>query len=210
MEQTRPADIFQEALDSLWDGLGLEEKGWKRLKKGDFKKRTKTGLTYLIWFERRRYNYLEYEIGHGNVEVGIDYTIYQGDDPLYAFDLEAPAGGSRFQLLTEDLWLDHFKMIESYGPLEQLAEYRRQEELRKTPESKARQWMGSQILHFSHADYVDHDWAASRTVKELDEVVENHVRAKSSMTHGMMRTKRVTSSTFRSRIWKSKPTGPGI
>ena len=45
MEQKRPADIFQELLDYLWNGLGLEEKGWKRLKKGDFKKRTKNGLT---------------------------------------------------------------------------------------------------------------------------------------------------------------------
>lgn len=39
MEQKRPADIFAEALDFLWSGLGLEEKGWKRLKKGDFTKR---------------------------------------------------------------------------------------------------------------------------------------------------------------------------
>ena len=46
MEQKRPADIFQELLDYLWNGLGLEEKGWKRLKKGDFKKKTKNGLTY--------------------------------------------------------------------------------------------------------------------------------------------------------------------
>ena len=33
MEQKRPADIFAEALDYLWNGLGLEKKGWKRLKK---------------------------------------------------------------------------------------------------------------------------------------------------------------------------------
>ena len=46
MEQKRPADIFQELLDYLWNGLGLEEKGWKRLKKGDFKKKMKNGLTY--------------------------------------------------------------------------------------------------------------------------------------------------------------------
>ena len=26
MEQKRPADIFQELLDYLWNGLGLEEK----------------------------------------------------------------------------------------------------------------------------------------------------------------------------------------
>lgn len=32
-EQKRPADIFAEALDYLWNGLGLEEKGWKRLKR---------------------------------------------------------------------------------------------------------------------------------------------------------------------------------
>ena len=70
MEQKRPADIFQELLDYLWNGLGLEEKGWKRLKKGDFKKKMKNGLTYQIWFDRSRYNYIDYEIGHGNVEVG--------------------------------------------------------------------------------------------------------------------------------------------
>ena len=70
MEQKRPADIFAEALDYLWNGLGLEKKGWKRLKKGDFKKKTKNGLTYQIWFDRSRYNYIDYEIGHGNVEVG--------------------------------------------------------------------------------------------------------------------------------------------
>ena len=36
MERKLPADIFQEALDYLWNGLGLEEKGWKRLKKAKF------------------------------------------------------------------------------------------------------------------------------------------------------------------------------
>ena len=54
MEQKRPADIFQELLDYLWKGLGLEEKGWKRLKKGEFKKKMKNGLTYQIWFDRSR------------------------------------------------------------------------------------------------------------------------------------------------------------
>ena len=80
MEQKRPADIFQELLDYLWNGLGLEEKGWKRLKKGDFKKKMKNGLTYQIWFDRSRYNYIDYEIGHGNVEVGFSCIIKQGDD----------------------------------------------------------------------------------------------------------------------------------
>ena len=77
MEQKHPANIFAEALDYLWNGLGLEEKGWKRLKKGDFKKKMKNGLTYLIWFERSRYNYIDYEIGHGNVEVGFSCIIKQ-------------------------------------------------------------------------------------------------------------------------------------
>lgn len=89
------------------------------------------------------------------------------------------------------------QMIESYGTPEQLAEYRRQEKLRKTPESKVRQWMGSQIFHFSHADYVDHAWAANRTVEELDVVVGTMSGPKNSMTHGVMRTKRATNSTFR-------------
>lgn len=227
MEQKRPADIFAEALDYLWDGLDLKEKGWKRLKKGDFKKRTKNGLAYHIWFERSRYNHLDYEIGHGNVEVGFSCTIKLGNDLLYAFDMESPTGGLRFRMLTEDLRLDtalldifiplvkaHYldfierfeadpaealqpvcapfteaedyswricvreQMVERYGTPEQLAEYRRQEELLRTPESKVRQWMGSQIYHFSQADYVDHAWAASRTVEELDTVVGSHVLAK--------------------------------
>ena len=42
MEQKRPADIFQELLDYLWNGLGLEEKGWKRLKRATSKRERKT------------------------------------------------------------------------------------------------------------------------------------------------------------------------
>lgn len=102
MEQKRPVDIFHEALDYLWNGLGLEEKGWKRLKKGDFKKRMKNGLTYHIWFDRSRYNYIDYEIGHGNVEVGFICIIKQGDDWLYSFKIEPTTGGSFFRMLTED------------------------------------------------------------------------------------------------------------
>ena len=37
----------------------------------------KNGLTYQIWFERSRYNYIDYEIGHGNVEVGFSCIIKQ-------------------------------------------------------------------------------------------------------------------------------------
>ena len=51
MEQKRPADIFQELLDYLWNGLGLEEKGWKRLKKGDFKKNVNYCL-FIYWLSR--------------------------------------------------------------------------------------------------------------------------------------------------------------
>ena len=227
MEQKRPADIFAEVLDYLWNGLGLEEKGWKRLKKGDFKKRTKNGLTYLIWFDRRRYNYIDYEIGHGNVEVGFSCAMKLGKELLYVFDLESPTGGRRFRMLTEDLRLDtalldtfiplvkaHYldfidcfeadpsgalqpvcapftqpedyswriyvneQMVEQYGTAVQLAEYRRQAELRRTPECKAKNWMGSMLFHLSHANDVDHAWASSRTREELDQVVEPFVQAK--------------------------------
>ena len=116
MEQKRPADIFQELLDYLWNGLGLEEKGWKRLKKGEFKKKMKNGLTYLIWFERSRYNYIDYEIGHGNVEVGFSCTIKLGNDLLYAFDMESPTGGLRFRMLTEDLRLNT-GLLDTFLPL---------------------------------------------------------------------------------------------
>ena len=227
MEQKHPADIYTEVLDHLWNRLGLEEKGWKRLKKGDFKKRTKNGLTYLIWFERSRYNYLDYEIGLGNVEVGFSCTIKLGNDLLYAFDMESPAGGLRFQMLTEDLrlntalldtfiplvkahyldfidcfeadpsealqtvcapftqpedysWRIHVdeQMVERYGTVEQLAEYRRQTELRGTPEHKAKNWMGSMLFHLSRANDVDQAWASSRTKEELDQVVAPFVQAK--------------------------------
>ena len=227
MEQKRPADIFQELLDYLWSGLGLEEKGWKRLKKGDFKKKMKNGLTYQIWFERSRYNYIDYEIGHGNVEVGFSCAMKLGKELLYVFDLESPTGGRRFRMLTEDLRLDtalldtfiplvkaHYldfidcfeadpsgalqpvcapftqpedyswriyvneQMVEQYGTAVQLAEYRRQAELRRTPECKAKNWMGSMLFHLSHANDVDHAWASSRTREELDQVVEPFVQAK--------------------------------
>lgn len=227
MEQKRPADIFAEALDFLWSGLGLEGKGWKRLKKGEFKKRAKNGLTYQIWFERSRYNYIDYEIGHGNVEVGFSCAMKLGKELLYVFDLESPTGGRRFRMLTEDLRLDtalldtfiplvkaHYldfidcfeadpsgtlqpvcapftqpedyswriyvneQMVEQYGTAEQLAEYRRQAELRRTPECKARNGMGSMLFHLSRANDVDHAWASSRTREELDQVVEPFVQAK--------------------------------
>ena len=116
MEQKRPADIFAEALDFLWSGLGLEGKGWKRLKKGEFKKRAKNGLTYQIWFERSRYNYIDYEIGHGNVEVGFSCAMKLGKELLYVFDLESPTGGRRFRMLTEDLRLDT-ALLDTFIPL---------------------------------------------------------------------------------------------
>ena len=227
MEQKRPADIFQELLDYLWNGLGLEEKGWKRLKKGDFKKKMKNGLTYQIWFDRSHYNYIDYEIGHGNVEVGFTCIIKQGDDRLYSFIIEPTTGGSFFRMLTEDLRLDtglldtflplikanyldfidcfevdptaalqtvcapftqpedyswyiyvREPMVERYGTAEQLEEYRRQVELRGTPEHKAKNRMGSMLFHLSHANDVDQAWASSRTREELDQVVEPFVQAK--------------------------------
>ena len=176
--------------------------------------------------DRSQYNYLNYEIGHGNVEVGFTCIIKLGDDRLYSFKIEPTSGGSLFRMLTEDLRLDtglldtflplikaHYldfinrfevdsaealqpvcppfthpedyswrihvekQMVEQYGTPEQLVEYRRQEELFRTPENKVRRWMGSRIFYFSHASHVDHTWAASRTVEELDAVVGNHVRA---------------------------------
>lgn len=116
VEQKHPADIFAEALDYLWNGLNLSEKGWKRLKKGDFKKKMKNGLTYQIWFERSRYNYIDYEIGHGNMEVGFSCIIKQGDDYLYSFRIESTTGASFFRMLTEDLLLNT-GLLDTFLPL---------------------------------------------------------------------------------------------
>ena len=60
----------------------------------------------------------------------------------------------------------------------QMEEYRRQAELRGTPECKAKNWMGSMLFHLSHANDVDQAWASSRTREELDQVVEPFVQAK--------------------------------
>ena len=69
-------------------------------------------------------------------------------------------------------------------------------------------------IQYSHpflpCGYMDHAWAASRTVEELDAVAGSHIQAKNSMTHGMMRIRPAINSTFRSRTWKSGPTGTGI
>ena len=225
--QKHPSDIFEEMLAYLWDGLGLEGRGWKRLKKGDFKKRMRDGPTYNIWFQRSHYNYIDHKIGHGNVEVGFSCVIVQGDDPLYSFMIEPTTGGSFFRMLTEDLQLDtekldtflpliraHYldfidrfeadpaealqpvcapfteaedyswsigvreRMVELYGTAEQLEEYRRQAELRGTPECRAKTHTGKLLFYQSHAEDVDHAWAASRTREELDAIVEKQVRAK--------------------------------
>ena len=238
---------------------GAGGKGWKRLKKGNFKKRTKNGLTYLIWFERSRYNYIDYEIGHGNVEVGFSCIIKQGDDFLYSFKIEPITGGSFFRMLTEDLrldtglldtflplikaryldFIDRFEedpaealqpvcapftqpedyswrihveeqAVERYGTPEQLAEYRRQAELRGTPESKVRRWMGMQIFYFSHAGDVTMLGPPAAPWRNWTWSWETMSRPRSSMTLGRRRTKRAIRSTFRSRTWKNGLLGLGI
>ena len=63
------------------------------------------------------------------------------------------------------------RQVERYGTAEQLEEYRRQTELRGTPEHKAKNWMGSMLFHLSHANDVDHAWASSRTREELDQII---------------------------------------
>ena len=202
-------------------------KGLEAAEKGRLQKENKNGLTYLIGFERSRCNYLDYESGHGNVEVGFSCIIKQGDDCLYSFRIEPTTGGSFFRILTGALRLDiglldtflplikaHYldfiarfeedpagalqsvcapftqpedyswrihvgeQMVERYGTAEQLAEYRRQAELRGTPEYKAKNWMGLMLYRLSHSDGVDHAWASSRTREELDQAVEPFVQAK--------------------------------
>ena len=83
-------------------------------------------------------------------------------------------------------WCIHVReqMVERYGTAEQLEEYRRQAELRGTPEHKAKNWMGSMLFHLSHANDVDHAWASSRTKEELDQVVEPFVQAKRGKGQG--------------------------
>ena len=76
----------------------------------------KNGLTYQIWFDRSHYNYIDYEIGHGNVGVGFTCIIKQGDNYLYSFKIEPTTGGSFFRMLTEDLRLDT-GLLDTFLPL---------------------------------------------------------------------------------------------
>ena len=62
--------------------------------------------------------------------------------------------------------------LERYGTAEQMEEYRRQAELRRTPECKAKTHTGKLLFYQSHAKDVDHAWASSRTKEELEQVVE--------------------------------------
>ena len=256
--QKHPSDIFEEMLAYLWDGLGLEGRGWKRLKKGDFKKRMRDGPTYNIWFQRSHYNYIDHEIGHGNVEVGFSCVIMQEDDALYSFMIEPTTGGSFFRMLTEDLQLDtekldtflpliraHYldfidrfeadpvealqpvcapfteaedyswsigvreRMVELYGTAEQLEEYRRQAELRGTPECRAKTHTGKLLFYQSHAEDVDHAWTASRTRKELDAIVEKQVRAK-KLNGGWDEIEEACYDLYlKRRTWSGGPSGRG-
>ena len=76
-------------------GLEASEKG------ATSKKKMKNGLTYQIWFDRSRYNYIDYEIGHGNVEVGftgIDDDIHVGAVHQVFQDAKLLFGTSRHQI----------------------------------------------------------------------------------------------------------------
>ena len=48
--------------------------------------------------------------------MGFSCTIKLGNDLLYAFDMESPAGGLRFQMLTEDLRLNT-GLLDTFLPL---------------------------------------------------------------------------------------------
>ena len=110
-------------------------------------------------------------------------------------------------------WCIHVdeQMVERYGTPEQLAEYRRQAELRGTPEHKAKNWMGSMLFYLSHANDVDHAWASSRTREELDQVVEPPLcRPSGGQDSGHRRMRRAISSTGRKQTRRSAPFGYGI
>ena len=75
-----------------------------------------SGSLHQVWFDRSRYNYIDYEIGYGNVEVGFSCIIKQGDDRLYSFKIEPTTGGSFFRMLTEDLRLNT-RLLDTFLPL---------------------------------------------------------------------------------------------
>ena len=228
MEQKRPADIFQELLDYLWNGLGLEEKGWKRLKKGDFKKKMKNGLTYQIWFDRSRYNYIDYEIGHGNVEVGFSCFIKQGDDFLYSFKIEPITGGSFFQMLTEDLRLDT-ELLDTFLPLIKARYLDFIDRFEEDPAEALQPVCApfTQPEDYSWKARCAGGWGCRSSISPMLAMWtmlgppaapwrnwtwswETMSRPRSSMTLGRRRTKRAIKSTFRSRTWKSGLIGLGI
>ena len=60
-----------------------------------------------VWFDRSRYNYIDYEIGYGNVEVGFSCIIKQGDDRLYSFKIDGITSSvfqKKLVLMLEGSW----------------------------------------------------------------------------------------------------------
>ncbi len=104
---------------SFWTTYGTAwawRKGLEAAEKGRLQKENKKRPDLPDRFDRRRYNYIDYEIGHGNVEVGFTCIIKQGDDCLYSFNIEPTTGGSFFRMLTEDLRLDT-GLLDTFLPL---------------------------------------------------------------------------------------------
>ncbi|MFR5902581.1 MAG: hypothetical protein ACLUIO_24370 [Neglectibacter timonensis] len=85
MEQNHPSDNLQMPWPTC--GLGLQKKR-KRPKKGNFKGR-KNGPN-LVWFERIRHNYLDYENSHGNIEVASTIQFIKGMTSLILSPWKCP------------------------------------------------------------------------------------------------------------------------
>lgn len=62
---------------------------------------------------------MNYEISHGNVEVGFICVIKRGDDCLYSFEIEPTTSSSSFRMLTGDLRLNT-GLLGTFLPLTQV------------------------------------------------------------------------------------------
>ena len=92
-------------------GKGLEAAEKRRLQKENEKRADLSD-----WFDRRRYNYIDYEIGLGNVEVGFTCIIKQGMTVSILLIWNLLRVVPSFRMLTEDLRLNT-ALLDTFMPL---------------------------------------------------------------------------------------------
>lgn len=104
MQNLRPADYFQNALDMIYSSY--KDDGYKLLKSNVIKKKNKD-FVYRLIFHSSHYNYVDNNLHKGSVILEVYCIIEYKGNRIYSFQFSEPRSASkRFELLTADLSLN--------------------------------------------------------------------------------------------------------